>query len=1505
MYYPPPRAILSSLLLLGMGLPILLADVAPPVVVRLQPTTSHAVAGEIFEGVFEVELTHPGLLQKFAVVGEGWTFLEADLPEEGFFVEPTTISIHFKAIPTDPESRIGLSLAYECAPMTRTFAVGAEALARRGQPSLLMSRSTGSSTTIVPGADSDRPSRTNGAGNIRVTGRIMYDRIGKDGNDDGDFVDPEDIPPMTLGVDEIYLRLIDVDSFGSETIWSGKSGPYGHFDSGDVFWDDCALDGCDDPDLMLEVFTSSDVAQITEDGSPFTIYYWTTPEIVDFTGSFHDYGELAPANPDTHPALHIWNSIIRTNRFTVDIGGHVTELVNVLWPELDPSGAPAYYDRSTATIHIKPGTTWSERTHAHEYGHHFVISRSVPPVSDYCNGYCDGETLDGDTCQFDLLCANPGHCNGCPENVTDAWNEGWPDWLADVVTRWMGTAFLYDDNSFYEPLFPRSDESLPVCCETGMIHAGEADKDEGHVAALLRDIEDYNFDYHPETASEHRIDRDMLCLGVSEIFDVQVAFSPTTVEEFLFGFLGFYPEHAAALRHTAWNISPIYVGLSNFPDDTQTMGPVVSAQSPSHPSGQGGYLPCVTVAWDPPVDDSNGACAYSYQLDPSPSVTLDEVEMDVDSIDCQLATTVIAESLGPQYFSIMAHECGRPWTDTAVFGPFEILDCNNSGIIDLCDISCDHTGLAGVCEVPDTLCQGAPNCGQSSDCQIPPNLIPDECDIASGFSEDCNENGIPDECEVMKHWGGGTGDWNSDFRWVEGVRPVSGDFVCIEDPAQASTVTYRSGDIVVPILASDESVEIANNFQVYAKLTLSEPSWIRGDLILRNDLSRLTVNDRLDIDGSLIWSNSAKLGGSGTTYVGGGLNNPSGIAVLDNHSLVLLAGTTSVVTGRIDGNGSSTLQIRPTASIEFQGTQHLMNYGVMNVEGSLLKTGDWSSSTGAMVYNDGLVHVQDGAFQFTGGGQVTGTLLGDTGTTITVSAHDFLAGSTIQADRLAFVNGCCTGSDIRGSYDVTTRTSNAVNSTVTFHPSATIVNYGTEMILTSGKTYFNAVTGGTVFFDTFTAGGQVYLNSGDPIVTQNLTLALGFVQGPSELTANGTFIWPGGSSINGPGVVNSNGTLQFTPGSSVRGLNNRTLNHAGTANFNGSLSLTSAAVINNLPSGVINLPIDGLLLYGTSPKLNNAGAIVKSGGGGISTIQLDVTNTGLIESEIGTLTIHKLNQTAGEILLDGGNFAMTSPNPLNLAGGALRGNGMVTGVVNNSGGSVEPGLSAGTLTLVNNYNQSAPARLVSQLGGPLPGTGYDQLILTGSATASLAGTLRVELIDGYVPDVGSLFDVVVASNVTGNFDTIESVGFPADRAVRIVDLSGGVKLQVYHPNCDGEVAALGSCPAAICPLIDYSLGNEPVLTFGDPADCPVGTSLPGGVDFVEGALSALSIEMGNVGLGFTVPVNCGGILDSFLWDSPPPATGESRFFLVRAQGDGNYGQATSGESRQAGYGDCP
>ena len=115
-------------------------------------------------------------------------------------------------------------------------------------------------------------------------------------------------------------------------------------------------------------------------------------------------------------------------------------------------------------------------------------------------------------------------------------------------------------------------------------------------------------------------------------------------------------------------------------------------------------------------------------------------------------------------------------------------------------------------------------------------------------------------------------------------------------------------------------------------------------------------------------------------------------------------------------------------------------------------------------------------------------------------------------------------------------------------------------------------------------------------------------------------------------------------------------------------------------------------------------------------------------------------------------FDETTLAPTTLTGGALAGTGTVEGPLNVTAGNVAPG-PHGKLTVAGNYTQEAGGTLAIGIAGPTPGSGFDQLLVGGSAT--LAGALSVTNENGYEPPLGQAFKIISgASSRTGTFATV-------------------------------------------------------------------------------------------------------------------------------------------------------
>ena len=1406
------------------------ADEAPPVQIRMPLEKQQAVSGKVYVGVFEVEVYEAGTLADFKLGGEGWTPLSLSATTGAKWMKAGVMRIPFRAIPADADKPLRVSLTYNGRRVTRIFEIGPAYFARAGKPYQL-APVPGHNVSVAGAANRSSKGGASPAGEYHFVGRIVYSRPGIDLSDppDGDYVDFGEQPPATVGVDHIDVCILDNDPLDYEDMWCGETDENGYFDTQPFPWEGTITDP--EPDLVLWCETEVEgIVDVTDNSDTEDTYTFQTPEIENFEGSYHDFGWYFPEPAGKHPALHIFNSVMRTRRFIEEKPGYITPEVQVEWPDDSKDGKGAWYERGPVEIHISTEQQWHNETVSHEYGHHFLVMTydPDPPYPEYCNGFCDMAI----PCTAGQDCPdNQGHCPWCQETDFVAFNEGFSNWLADVVTRDYPDRYTHDrDGPPFVPLYTFSQESTRVCCQDGQFHANR--ETEGFVGALLRDIEDQTQDDHdddpepPELGDDHVLFDgvlDLMCLGPNEIFHVTYNHEPVTVADFLTGFLADYPEYTDLLWPTAWNVAPSYVaGL--FPTDTEPPGIVPHCNSPTHPLGTGGSLPCITFEWWPARDDVEGASRYNYEVTTDPNgIEPGEGSMTVTGTDtCTVSATVQVWELGEHYFSIKAGDNDGNWSSQwRTFGPFEILDCNNTGILDACDIDCDHQGIWDcVLETPSP-CPGLPGCGLSEDCQ--PNLIPDECDIANGTSEDCDQNGVPDECDAadgkLINWARGDGFWNVPNNWFKLTEcsffpqsppacdypfvapcPAVPDYannVCINCASDDITVTYTSGYTDLDILACYESLNISGGSSPI--LHLLKPSWVDGSLGLSGNGSVLEVSDNLDIGGLFTWTGSGRLTGSGETYANGGVQT-SDIVYLDEHDLILDNNSTSVGTARVEFVGASVFEIQPGSSYEHQGGMYFLNGNSDDLfvnDGTLIKSVDAGTSWIRMpISNSGLIRVQTGTLAFYHGGSSSGDFLAEPGTTFEFTGgQEFLPSSSIVAENVLFTYGIGAWNYVRGTYNVSTATTVKDYQTVVFTDEATILNYGSSFYIPKGAVDFNGnVVGGMIQFDTLQVGpgggdktGTANFMSGDPVQVTTLNLGPGTVKGPSTITIDGLLTWNTAGGFSGPGTVNANGGVLVNPGGGEKWIRDCIFNNAATATLLGGFNMPYGAVaFNNLATGVIDIQADsgssGSIISGLGKNLNNAGTLIKSAGAGISTISVSTTNTGTVEVQTGVLRFYTYygmfyTQTAGETILNGGDIFMFGPAPLQINDGLLTGAGTITGNVLNIGGTTAPGLPVGQLDVDGAYTQGAGAALQVEIGGEAPGQ-FDKVVCTG--TASLAGTLEIVLSGPFQPQVGDSFEILSASSVVGEFDTVIGTDLPGDDDLSVI----------YTPNA----VIVGICP---------------------------------------------------------------------------------------------------------------
>jgi fibronectin-binding autotransporter adhesin len=355
-----------------------------------------------------------------------------------------------------------------------------------------------------------------------------------------------------------------------------------------------------------------------------------------------------------------------------------------------------------------------------------------------------------------------------------------------------------------------------------------------------------------------------------------------------------------------------------------------------------------------------------------------------------------------------------------------------------------------------------------------------------------------------------------------------------------------------------------------------------------------------------------------------------------------------------------------------------------------------------------------------------------------------------------------------GINDGTMRASNG--GVMTIHPGI-IVNTGGTIEATAGSVVqlsSGSISGG-VLRDVDGAGSGAVRNVGASSLA-NVT-----VQGAFGCSNNTTTYLYDGIDLQGPLQMNSAGNVtdvRFeTSPFTVTGEGGMECSNTQANRIYGSAASTKLILApGHTLSGSCQLGVNQL-------EVRNEGTILANASSGMTIDPTDATgftNVGLLHLQSGNVTIATgafvnegsvqidagrtlsrtgaYTQTAGSTTVSG---VLAPSQPVALLGGTLRGNGQVSAAVTNTGGSVEPGTSAGTLSTTQAYVQGALGRLAVEIGGALPGVEHDVLAVTGTAT--LAGTLSVARIDGFSPADGQTFVILTSTGArTGTFSNVES-----------------------------------------------------------------------------------------------------------------------------------------------------
>ncbi|MFO0826792.1 MAG: HYR domain-containing protein [Phycisphaerales bacterium] len=334
----------------------------------------------------------------------------------------------------------------------------------------------------------------------------------------------------------------------------------------------------------------------------------------------------------------------------------------------------------------------------------------------------------------------------------------------------------------------------------------------------------------------------------------------------------------------------------------------------------------------------------------------------------------------------------------------------------------------------------------------------------------------------------------------------------------------------------------------------------------------------------------------------------------------------------------------------------------------------------------------------------------------------------------------------------------------------------------------------------FTGGVQTLLPG---VTINNITMEGATVTNAANVIIGGAVNWTAGT-ITGDGTLEFDGLISLT-GGSTKTLDRKTIKIGNTGSWDGAGGFTftdsgtsTKSFLEILDGGTFTLPSNNTAfgVTGTGHAVNNAGTLIKPGVGSFSH-GVALNNSGTVTVNGGTMQVpNGFTQTAGSTVLNGGTLANNGP-AMALQGGVVKGNGSSTGATSQAGGSIAPGFSPGTISM-GSLTQNAASVLDLELGGTSPGTQFDQVVVSGTAT--LAGTLRLTFINGFVPHTGDSFVVVNAASRSGTFSAVDVTNFP------------DCVVFVTYTATQAIVKIETTPPVALCHAIDVNLSPAGVAS---------------------------------------------------------------------------------------------
>lgn len=418
----------------------------------------------------------------------------------------------------------------------------------------------------------------------------------------------------------------------------------------------------------------------------------------------------------------------------------------------------------------------------------------------------------------------------------------------------------------------------------------------------------------------------------------------------------------------------------------------------------------------------------------------------------------------------------------------------------------------------------------------------------------------------------------------------------------------------------------------------------------------------------------------------------------------------------------------------------------------------------------------NGTMNIYGEGQIAARL--DIGSLGEINIIDADGSLTLSGGSLADPN-TISGGEINGPGTLTVASDTALTGFGSIYAPID-VSFGAELRADGGiLNIFGPVDGFLSYIGTADADGT--LNFANPVTISTL-IGVDLRDGPmtgADVVNNGV--------IQGSGLVAVSQLINDGRISAVNG-GTLVLDRAGTpfgydwdgltgdgqlSSYQGNLTLRAVGFVPF--SGTIHMSLDiDVILFEGLGFFNTVDSTIYLGGstyrsdvqhlfggtltaGNNSLSEIDVPNGRFLSGSITYLDVGDL-QFRKSMTIEGGATFTGTRTLINLNGATLTiQNGAMVDVPIVNQGTLVLGASPGQITLPS-YTQSETGILEIELGGTGPDD-IDRLIVTGAA--SLAGTLNLSLINGFVPSGGETFDFLsVAGGITGAFDMINLPSLP-------------------------------------------------------------------------------------------------------------------------------------------------